>query len=132
MRWPEIEALSLRLTLGPLAVFARSAGRWSVVVLDDATAGCGVTVTDDHRERGRALLDAIAFAVEARTMRAGKARTSAVGKRIASAITGALGVFPATKPCPRCGSRKVVRIVFGRVVLGHSCRSCKWERPEAA
>ncbi len=128
MRWAELEALSLRLALGPLAVFARSAGRWCVILMRDRSYGSGLTVTAMHRERGRALLEAIEYAVEARPM---AHRTKAIGRQLARAITGALNVTETTGRCPKCKARKVVRLAFGDIVLGHSCRVCKWERAKA-
>ncbi len=125
--WPVYESLALRLALGPLATFAKSAGRWCVIVMN-LEGGGGVTVTDLHRERGRALLEAIGYAVEAGPM---AHRTKPIGQQLATAITSALTMTFTSARCPKCKARKVVRLSFGRIVLGHSCRSCKWERARA-
>lgn len=52
-----------------------------------------------------------------------------MGKAIAREVTRAIVVTITTRACPNCGKRgKVVRLSFGSMVLGHSCRACKWER----
>lgn len=126
IRWPDLEALALRLGVGEHAIFARSAGRWSVILMADETWTKGVTVSHDHRERGRALLEALDWSISEGPM----SKLAETGKKIARAILGTIAVVSTTKRCPKCGARKVVRVAFGATVLGHSCRACKWERAE--
>lgn len=110
----------LEARLGARAMLARSAGRWSVVVVDDVrTMGSGVTITEQHRSVAAAVEEAL-----------GSEAMNSMARKLAAAITSSLAIVQTTRKCPRCGARKVVRIAFGATVLGHSCRACKWERPE--
>jgi hypothetical protein len=53
----------LRRRLGPLAVLARGAGRWSVILMADEHYGAGTTITGQHQEIGQAVSEAIKFAI---------------------------------------------------------------------
>lgn len=49
---------------GPLAVLAKSAGRWSIILMRDKRYGQGFTITDQCETISRAVSQAIQFAIE--------------------------------------------------------------------
>ena len=54
----------LERRFGPLAVLAKSAGRWAVILMRDARYGQGFTITDECPTISRAVSQAIQFAIE--------------------------------------------------------------------
>jgi hypothetical protein len=60
---PERGQRLLRRRLGPLAVLARGAGLWSVILMADERCGSGTTITGEHREVSQAVSEAIRFAI---------------------------------------------------------------------
>jgi len=51
---------------GPRVVLAKSAGRWSVIIMFSTNFGSGVTITDQCGTISRAVSQAIQFAIEER------------------------------------------------------------------
>ena len=56
----------LQRRFGERAVLARSAGRWSVIIMERRNYGSGVTITDECPTISRAVSQAIQFAIENR------------------------------------------------------------------
>ena len=54
----------LERRFGPRAVLAKSAGRWSVIVMSQPNFGSGLTITDQCSTVSRAVSQAIQFAIE--------------------------------------------------------------------
>jgi hypothetical protein len=54
----------LERRLGPLAVLAKGAGRWSVILMRDERYGQGFTITDQCPTISRAVSQALQFAIE--------------------------------------------------------------------
>lgn len=54
----------LNRRLGPLAVLARSAGRWSVILMHDSHYSGGFTITDPCETISRAVSQALQFVIE--------------------------------------------------------------------
>jgi hypothetical protein len=54
----------IKRRLGPLAVLAKSAGRYSVILMNDKRYGSGFTITDLCPTPSLAVSQAIKFAVE--------------------------------------------------------------------
>lgn len=142
--WPDIELTALRLALGPLAVHARSVGKWCVILATNPQYAGGVRITMFHDERGRATLEALQFArdwcerlthmqrdandeVVATTVPSVRAR-----KRRASLGGATPGIFvaPMTEACPKCGESALFAFTFGHESLGVTCQLCSYERPE--
>lgn len=55
--------------------------------------------------------------------------SSIVAQTLANVVATNIVITPAFHPCPECGKHKVLQIRFGSIVLGSTCRACKWERP---
>jgi hypothetical protein len=51
---------------GPRALLAKSAGRWSVIIMHQANYGSGVTITDQCCTVSRAVSQAIQYAIAER------------------------------------------------------------------
>ena len=61
---PARAALVLTRRFGSLAVLARGAGLWSVILMRDARYGSGTTITEPCRTVGQAVSQALQFAME--------------------------------------------------------------------